>query len=301
MRLSRTSLQKAVTGVALGAGLAVGTSANAGIVFDVRFTDGTHTKLLTNTGTYSLQVWVRVQGANSNLSDDALISGYLQLLSTQGGTGAMNGAGDGLRNPDPTDYGTTANPVPYPYPIGGAPKYSYGTRVWPFADAPTGGTSRDGSGSDLNGDGVVDWGSLASSIEDTNYMVWRTENGKQEWGGGRPNVKGGYSSGQAAANGGWEWAIGQFNVVVSHLGTGTTRFGVAEPPGRVTTGQTNWVITIIDNVQVNANSDDTLHVFDTNNSDPQATHDAVFMVPEPASLGLLGAAAVGLLGRKRRK
>ena len=108
MRLSRTSLQKAVTGVALGTGLAVASSANAGIVFDVRFTDGTNTKAISATGTYRLLVWARVTGTNANTADDAITSGYMNLRSQQISGGAMTGAGDGVKNRE-TPYGVTTN------------------------------------------------------------------------------------------------------------------------------------------------------------------------------------------------
>ena len=281
MKRNGRIIRKAVAGVVLCGGLAGASAALAGpFAYDVRFTDGTNTKTISTAGVYQVDVWVRVTGTNSNLQDDGLSHGYLNLRSSQTNGGAMVGAGDGLANPNLDLFD---------------PPLGTGTRPFPF-DA---GFTRDGSGSDLNADGVEDWGSNSTQIIDTGYMLWGTA-GSTEWGGGR--MRGGSHGVGQAQGAGWEWKVGSFNVNVSVTGMGATRFSVVEPVGRLTTGLTSFLAGYVDGAQLNADASNDQGVFTVNDLNPTMSHDIVFLTPRVPEPGWMTIAMAALLaaGRRRR-
>jgi hypothetical protein len=254
MRLSRTSIQKAVAGVAVGSGLMVSGAASAGLVYDLRFADGDHTKVATAGGSYTLELWARVSGTNATSTDETLTYSYINIVSTQASGGAI--ASGGLSN---------------------------GTLVAPFQ----GGGSRAGGPTEMSStpDGVVDWGSSSTGAANTNYMFARTSTVGGELGGG--------TLGQAVGNS-WEFKLATFTVNATTLGPGgTTAFNMVKPAATAFTG-VSYAGATIDGSAFN--------VTNTNQQGAYAGSTGVlFLVPEPGSLGLLGAAAIGLIGRRRRQ
>jgi hypothetical protein len=256
MRLSRTSLQKAVAGVAMGTGLVATGAANAGIVFDLRFSDNSKTQVATPNASYTLDLWARVSGTNGNATDDGLQGALTSLISRQISGGAILSGGmvSSTMNPDFTSFSGTT----------------------PLA--------RAGTGSDLNGDGAIDWGSTSTSGSNSNYQFTRA--------GGI--VTGGGAIGQAVDANTWEFRLASFTVTLgATLGAGQTAFDVVKPTASQTPSAFTYIVGRVDNTTFNVTS-----------SIQQGTYTGssgvLFIVPEPASLGLLGTAAIGLLGRRRR-
>ena len=251
MRLSRTSIQKAVAGVAVGSGLIATGAASAGIVFDLRFSDGNHTKVAAAGADYTLDVWARVSGTNATATDEKLAFSYVNIVSTQSSGGAITAGG-----------------------------FTTGARVAPFA----GGGSRDGGPADLNADGVIDWGSTSTLPANTNYMFARTDTVGGEVGGTTGSSGGGLT---------WEWKVASFTVHVAATDGGQTAFNMVKPAATSFTGVT-YAGGSVDNTAFN--------VTNTNLQGAYAGSTGVlFLVPEPGSLGLLGAAAIGLIGRRKRQ
>src|SRR5262245_51445230 len=117
---------------ALGAACAATTvaaidhAACGGLTYDLRFSDGSHALYFFRPGdVYSLELWARVSGTNGTYIDEGLSNSYITILSSQTGGGLI--ASGGLS--------------------GGMPATGFNELG-----------SRPGSGSDLNGDGIMDWG-----------------------------------------------------------------------------------------------------------------------------------------------
>jgi hypothetical protein len=253
MRLSRTSIQKAVTGVAVGTGLIASGAASAGLVYDLRFADGSHTQGAVAGQTYTLEVWARVSGTNASTTDERLTNSYVNIVSTQASGGAITSGG-----------------------------LSGGTLVTPFDGAGT----RAGGGSDYNGDGVVDWGSTSTAQANTNYMFSRTSTLGGEAAGGTLGESGGGLT--------WEFKLATFTVTATATGGGTTAFNMFKPAQTSLSGAT-YATAQVDGT--------TFNVTNTNQQGTYTGSTGVLFtaIPEPASLGLLGAAAIGLIGRRRRQ
>jgi len=251
MRLSRTSIQKAVAGVAVGSGLMVSGAASAGLVYDLSFADGDHTKVATAGGSYTLELWARVSGTNATSTDEALTFSYVNIVSTQSSAGAITSGG-----------------------------ISTGALTAPF----NGGGSRAGAGSDMNTDGALDWGSTSTGAANTNYMFARTSTVGGELGGG--------TLGQAVGST-WEFKLATFTVNATTVGAGTTAYNIVKPAATAFTG-VSYAGGSVDGSLYN--------VTNTNQQGAYTGSQGVlFLVPEPGTLGLLGAAAIGLIGRRRRQ
>jgi autotransporter-associated beta strand protein len=165
------------------------TSARAGLTYDLRFSDGSHTKIPSVGTTYTLELWARVSGTDANSANDGLTSSYAVILSAETGVGA--------------------------FPTGGI---TGGSVTAPFNDPLT---SRNGAGADLNADGVTDWGSTSTSSSNTGYLFARTTTTGGEVGGG--------AVGQAVNATTWEFKIATYNVSATSLATGSTAFNMAKP------------------------------------------------------------------------
>ncbi|MGC4003366.1 MAG: hypothetical protein QM811_09615 [Pirellulales bacterium] len=116
-----------------------GQAANAGLIIDLRFSDGTKTKTAAP-GTYTVDIWAQlVAGTNGNANDDGILTFYgaARSGSTNGGVLA-SGVGNGI-----TGIAAAA----------------------PFTLTPSNGNL--GTGSDLNGDGIQDWGNTTTSVSST--------------------------------------------------------------------------------------------------------------------------------------
>jgi len=258
MRLSRTSISKAVASVALGTGLVATGAANAGVVYDLRFADNSHTQVAVAGQSYTLQLWARVSGTNGNVSDEGIQSIIGSIVSTQGSGGAL--ATGGITS-------VTLNP---------SFTSSSGTTV----------LSTAGTSNNITADGIVDWGGTSTSTADAGYIVPRA--------GGI--ITGGGSEGVLVNANTWEFQLATLTVNVGSVGAGSTTFTSVKPnatgPGIAAT----YIVARVDNVGYNVASNNATRIADTYGNSTGVT----FIVPEPASLGLAGVAAVGLLGRRRR-
>jgi len=240
-------------------------SASAGLVYDLRLggtnsTDSNAHTLPSAPGTYTLDLWAKVSGTDASVANEAHQFDYVTILSTQSGGGAITAGGltAGVRAPGFDETG-----------------------------------SRDGSGSDLNGDGIIDWGSTANaagSSANTNYMLARTAVGGGRVGGG--------TVGQAVGSA-WEFKIATFTLNIGATGPGTTAFNIVQSNAKNTVGATTWAASTVDGSAFNVSSSNNQGAY-AGSTGTTVTPAAGGVVPEPASIGLLGAAAVGLLGRRRK-
>jgi hypothetical protein len=236
-------------------------SADAGLVYDLRLAGGSHSLQAAAGGTYQLELWARVSGTNGTTSDEATQFSYITLLSTQTGGGAITAGG--LSNGHTSPEFTNTEPS----------------------------ISRPGGGSDLNGDGIIDWGSTSTAQANTNYMLARYLDNTP---GG---VHGGGTTGQAVDANTWEFKLATWTLNAATVGSGTTEFKIVQPALKATVGTATYANALVDNTQFNIT---TANAQGTYTGSTGVTVSAAGPIPEPASIGLLGAAAVGLLGRRRK-
>lgn len=251
MRLSRTSIQNAVAGVALGTGLIASTT-QAGLVYDLRFADGSHTKDPASAASFTVELWARVSGTNATQTDEGLTNSYVEILSTQTGGGGITAGG-----------------------------LSAGVLALGFNEAG----SRAGGSTQINADGIADWGTTATAAANTFYMLARNATV-----GG---ASAGATLGAAVDAITWEFKLATFTIDVGGVGTGSTSFNIIQPNAKATVGAQTYATAKIDNATFNVTS---TAPGTTYTGSTGVTFGAI---PEPASIGLLGAAAVGLLGRRR--
>ena len=180
----------------------------AGLTYDLRFSDGLHTKFDAATGNlYTLELWARVSGTNGTVTDEGLSTSYIAIYSAQINGGAFFGGG--------LSRGTIANG---------------------FNDAG----SRSGTGSDLNADTITDWGSTSTSSSNTNYMLVRNATPTT-------GALGGGTLGQAVNANTWEFKIASFTLAVGSLsGQGDTGFYVVQPMARAITGDFTYASARVD-------------------------------------------------------
>jgi hypothetical protein len=308
MSFSRKSLLAATGAVALG----TAAIAQAGLVYELRIltapagTTGTFTDTVHNrtavAGTYNLGLFAKVTGANADVLYDGYQFGYFAVTSSEAGNGAFGGTN--------TSGITTAS------------RFAGTAYTAAGADGPVqtgafnGAGTRNGGGSDLNGDGARDWGSNATDLTDTNYMLARSSattfgdmyldnpftdtdaDGAPD--GGRD---GSAEPGNGVAiAGGREYRLATFNITLTagdiSTGGGTTTYKAIKP-NATQNGGTGAVYTTFypDDTLTNIDGSNAATVY---NSSIGFTLTNANVVPEPATLGLLGTAVIGLLGRRRK-
>ena len=257
MRLSRRGIQAAA---AVAAVVSAG-PARAAISYDLRWADGQGAydgghSVFPSLGAHALELWVRVSGTDGSNTNEAHSFDYITILSAGAGGQNVLGAGSGL--------------------VAGAPGSG-------FADSG----SRSGSGSDLNGDGVNDWGSTSTNASNTNYMIVRSAIVGGRVGGG--------TTGQAVDANTWEFKIADFTVDVNSYGPGAvTQFVVAQHEARFTSGAFTYATSVVDGLNFSITSSNTQSAY-------SLSQGATMLVPEPGALALFGAATVGLLARRRKR
>jgi hypothetical protein len=232
---------------------AVQQSRGAGITFDLRFIDGSHTKVAVAGNTYTLELWARVSGTNGNNLDDGIGSSLHTLMSAQVGGGAITAGGFSSGAVDPN--------------------FQYFSGTMPI--------HRAGGSSDLNADGIIDWGSTSTNGANSNYFYARA-----------PNVLTGPGFGQAVDADTWEFRLGTFTVNAAATGAGVTRFDVVKPPTAVDVSSFTYVVGRVDNT--------TFNVTDRTQQGAYTNSIGVSFIPEPASVALLGVAGISLLRNRRR-
>jgi len=274
MRLSRNSIQKAIGAVAIGTGIA--SSASAGIVYELRYTGGPvgsdtgvadplHQRNAIAGGVYNVELWARVSGTNGTTTDEGLINSLITMTSTQlGGGAATSGA-----------IGNVVNSLGY---------NETGSRV--------------GVANNITADGMGDWGGTNTNIgTDTTYLLPRNATVA----GG---IRGGGSVGASVDANTWSYRLSTFDVTVNAI-SGTngavTQYNVVKPAA-VTSGVSPaaYAAWTQDNTTGQSIGNTSFGSTYSNSTGIQLLTTAAAVTPEPASLGLIGAAAVGLLGRRRR-
>ena len=116
-------------------------SAQAGLVFDLRFSDGSDSKLAA-VGTYTVDLYAVVTDGNANIADDGFRTAWVAIESVQVSGGTVSSGG-----------------------------FTAASLVSPYAGAGT----RVGAATSITADGITDWGSSSTNQTNTNYMFARAD------------------------------------------------------------------------------------------------------------------------------
>ncbi|HEX8525289.1 MAG TPA: autotransporter-associated beta strand repeat-containing protein [Tepidisphaeraceae bacterium] len=165
----------------------------AGVYYDLRLQDGSHQVQAELGEIYTLELWGRVSGADTTLTNDGLQSSYVKIVSTQTNGGSI---------------------------ISGGFAPGSGTLTSEFMSfTGTSPVHRNGEAADLNGDGILDWGSSSTVSANTGYMLARAN----------AIVPGGGTIGRSVDASTWEFKLATFTVNVNAVSTGTTQFSIVKP------------------------------------------------------------------------
>jgi autotransporter-associated beta strand protein len=190
MKKGRRSARRA-SALVVAAALTAVQQTRAGVSFDLRLTDGSHNAVVSSPGVYTVDLWTRVSGTNSTIADEGFQSGLFTLMSTQAGGGGFTSGGVTGATID-TNFQSFSGTTPL---------------------------FRSGSGSDLNADGIQDWGSTSTSVSNSSYLFLRSS---------APVLAGG-TVGQQVDASTWEFKLASYTVNVGTVGTGGTFFNVVKP------------------------------------------------------------------------
>lgn len=227
-------------------------NAQAALTFDVRFSDGATVKDVNDLSGVTVDLYAVVTGADSNHANDAFRSAFVILQSSENNGGVFNGA---LTAVEP--------------------------RIAPFNDAST---SQPGTGSDLNSDGVGDWGSNSTAGGDVEHLIVRSSS----------STFGGAAVGSAVGTNGWEFKIASWSVNVGSL--------IVNPA----LGASTDLVVTMPSVTPLISTDYATYTQDgVASSVKNATSAGVYgdfvtiTVPEPSTLAILGLGGAMLIARRR--
>jgi len=264
----RKSKYAVLAGAVVAAAMA--SQAQAGFTYDLRFAPGTpgatdsHTVNLGATGaTYTIQLWGQISGDTSQTNDGWGTSFVNAIVSSQTAGGAF--ASGGI-NSNGAALGSNVNSSAASAVIG------------------IGGT-------DINADGVTDWGNqLSSSTVKANWVKWS--------GGGNPGFIPSVTTteSQRVDANTWEVLLATFTVTpTGAVGSGSTTFTPFETTQVKLSGTSTVSATIVYVDTAGPPVGAATNTVSANNGVTFA------VVPEPASLGVLAVGGLALLGRKRRR
>src|SRR6266542_2162505 len=90
---SRRSSRARNRAIFLAAALAASPQVRAGLTYDLRFSDGTHSVLPTAGATYTVELWAQVGGTDGTTANEGLTNSYVTILSTQFDGGSLLSGG----------------------------------------------------------------------------------------------------------------------------------------------------------------------------------------------------------------
>jgi hypothetical protein len=238
-------------------------TADAALIIDLRFTDGTKTRQIA-AGTYEVDVWALVSGTNDSTADEGLLNVYGSVQSQQVNGGALSAGTSGV----------TGN-------AGAGPVFTTGS--------PNG---QAGTSQNITTDGVGDWGTVATSSTSTIKYNSALNNGLDPAFSNSSGVVANTLDANTV-----EFKVGTFTVTINPADINAlagldaeTRFNWVKATGTFPTQHSHRA----DGASVTAAA---AYAASTTANAVSFTSAAV---PEPASLGLLGLAAAAALGRRRR-
>jgi hypothetical protein len=142
-----------------------------------------------------------------------------------------------------------------------------------------------GGSTQINATASRNWGTTATAAANTFYMLARNADGRRSFcwrharrGRGRDH---------------WEFKLATFTIDVGGVGTGSTSFNIIQPNAKATVGAQTYATRRSTTRPSTSPALLRHHLHGQHGRHLRRD-------PEPASIGLLGAAAVGLLGRRRK-
>lgn len=250
----------------------ISTAANASLLIDLRFTDGSHTKAVA-AGSHTVEVWAQVRGTNTSSLDDGFKFAFGSVRSDN----TING---GVLSPA---VGTTSGVLSAPLP--GAT----------MTLTPAAGSA--GSAQNATADNIQDWGTLATNNLNTiKFSSTQNSGNDPTFSDDGPTFN---QLGHGGANAGTEFLVGTFVVSIApgdiNLGAGAgaqTRFNWVKGTGSIPTTSSRGE----DSAGTANATTDASYL-----ASVAGVNSVTFeVIPEPSSIAVLGLSLVGLASRRRK-